>query len=468
MPIRIALHLGLITGLAVFLLAWNYVGTLKTVYLEVNGITSAHQTRYVQIGDILSEAGVGVGPFDTVEPHLGRIARSGETIRVTRAVPGTMTDGSASKELRTTPLEAMREAQPQSSLPKSTNNSRTLSGGLAGAKPLAPPAASGGAPSRDVRHTLPIYVHNREFVDEVQTPETTIQGALATAGVELRTGDLVYPGLSAPLRAGQHIYLKRATEVRLSSDGQEHVRYTFAGTVDQLLKEAGVPLLGADRVEPPGEATVAEGMRITIVRVKEERAVLDIPLPYATEYVADNTLEYGEQKLLQTGAAGLLQRQVHVMYENGNVIKRTVEKEWVERPPQPAEIHYGTKIVLRTASTAEGVIEYWRKMRVWATYYTPASSGKSAGHPAYGITRLGLEARKGIISVDPSVIPFYTQLYVPGYGIGIAADTGGAIKGNVIDLAFGDDEEINWTTAWVDIYFLGPGPDPSEIRPPTS
>ena len=461
----------MITGLAVFLLAWNYVGTLKTVYLEVNGITSAHQTRYVQVGDILSEAGVGLGPFDTVEPHLGRIARSGETIRVKRAIPGAMTDGSASKELRTTAptvREALGEAPPQTPLLQNSNKKWALSGGLAGATPLTPPAASAGAASQEVRHTLPIYVHNREFVDEVQTPETTVQGALATAGVELRTGDLVYPGLSAPIRAGQHIYLKRATEVQLRSDGQEHTRYTFVGTVDQLLKEAGVRLLGPDRVEPSGEATVAEGMRITVVRVKEERAVLDIPLPYITEYVADNTLEFGEQKLLQAGAAGLLQRQVHVMYENNNVVERTVEKEWVERAPQPAEVHYGTKIVLRTASTAEGVIEYWQKMRVWATYYTPASSGKSAGHVSYGITRLGLEAKKGVISVDPSVIPFYTQLYVPGYGVGVAADTGGAIRGNVIDLAFGDDEEINWTTGWIDIYFLGPGPDPSEIRPPTS
>ena len=471
MSVRIGLHLGLITGLAVFLLAWNHVGTLKTVYLEVNGVTSVHQTRYVEISDILSEAGVGLGPFDTVEPPLGGAARPHETIRVTRAFPVAVADDSASTELGTaTPTlrDALREAQPQTALPGHLNKKRTLSGNLAGAKPLASLGASAGAAPQEVGYALPVFIHNRGFVNEVQTHRPTVQGALATAGIELRTGDLVYPSLSTTITAGQHVYLKRATEVRLRVDGQERVLHTFFGTVNQFLKQAGVQLLGADRVEPPGEATIEEGMGITVVRIKEERVVLDTPLPYTTEYVADSTLEFGEQKSVQAGEKGLLQRQVRIMYENGTEARRAVEKEWVERPPQAAVVHYGTRIVLRTLQTPEGTVEYWRKMRVWATYYTPASSGKSTGHPAYGITRLGLEAKKGIIAVDPSLIPFYTQLYVPGYGIGVAADTGGAIKGNVIDLAFGDDEEINWTTAWVDIYFLGPGPDPSEIRPPTS
>lgn len=51
-----------------------------------------------------------------------------------------------------------------------------------------------------------------------------------------------------------------------------------------------------------------------------------------------------------------------------------------------------------------------------------------------GTTATGVGVRYGIIAVDPRVIPLGTRLYVPGYGEGIAADTGGAIKGNRIDV----------------------------------
>ncbi|MBN2073081.1 MAG: hypothetical protein JW770_03945 [Actinobacteria bacterium] len=53
-----------------------------------------------------------------------------------------------------------------------------------------------------------------------------------------------------------------------------------------------------------------------------------------------------------------------------------------------------------------------------------------------GITAIGLRARKGIVAVDPGVIPLGTRLFIPGYGEALAADTGGWIKNNRIDLCF--------------------------------
>lgn len=51
-----------------------------------------------------------------------------------------------------------------------------------------------------------------------------------------------------------------------------------------------------------------------------------------------------------------------------------------------------------------------------------------------GWTALGIRTRKGVVAVDPRVIPLGTRLFVPGYGHGIAADVGSAIKGRIIDL----------------------------------
>ena len=53
-----------------------------------------------------------------------------------------------------------------------------------------------------------------------------------------------------------------------------------------------------------------------------------------------------------------------------------------------------------------------------------------------GRTALGVPTRKGVVAVDPDLIPLGTRLHVPGYGRGLAADVGTAIKGPVIDLWF--------------------------------
>ena len=53
-----------------------------------------------------------------------------------------------------------------------------------------------------------------------------------------------------------------------------------------------------------------------------------------------------------------------------------------------------------------------------------------------GKTALGIPVRRGVVAVDPKLIPLGTKLHVPGYGPGIAADVGHAIKGRIIDLWF--------------------------------
>jgi 3D (Asp-Asp-Asp) domain-containing protein/LysM repeat protein len=87
------------------------------------------------------------------------------------------------------------------------------------------------------------------------------------------------------------------------------------------------------------------------------------------------------------------------------------------KPAQPAN----------PGNTASG-----KEMTVTATAYTADCNGCS------GVTATGIDLRANpglkVIAVDPSVIPLGSKVYVEGYGTAIAGDTGGAIKGNKIDV----------------------------------
>ena len=75
--------------------------------------------------------------------------------------------------------------------------------------------------------------------------------------------------------------------------------------------------------------------------------------------------------------------------------------------------------------TAPSVAEGTRTLTVTAT-----------GYSMPGRTATGLPVGFGIVAVDPSVIPLGTRMSIPGYGEGVAADTGGAVQGLTIDLWF--------------------------------
>ena len=477
MQLRITLHLSFIFSIAAILLAWNSVGAPKTARLEVDGSTIVRETRQVKVAGFLKEADITLDLGDVVEPSVGAALPNDQVLRITRAIPLTMVNDGASTEIRTAAFsvqDVLKEAgvtlglydvvtlagkavSPLASL------RRKLSGTIATAGVPQEPA-----PVLDVRHTLPLYVHDRGFITEVHGVGATLQESLTTAGIGLKPGDESLPKLSTTAQAGQHVYLKRAKDARLWVDGNDRALRTLAVTVQDLLEEAGIRLNSGDRVEPAQTSILKEGDGITVIRVNEERVTVNETIPFSTEFVADSTIEIGEQYVAQVGARGLRKRQLHILYENGQEIHRTTEKEWIETAPVKALIHYGTKVVLRTIDTPSGPRQYWRKLRVYATWYTPGSSGKPLGAPGYGITSLGYEARRGIIAVDPTVIPYLTELFVPGYGVGIAADTGGGIRGSMIDLAYADDDEHDWGSGWTEVYFLGPGPDPSQIRPPIS
>ncbi len=88
--------------------------------------------------------------------------------------------------------------------------------------------------------------------------------------------------------------------------------------------------------------------------------------------------------------------------------------------------------------------------RMEATAYHPSDGD------GLGITATGTKAGYGTVAVDPDVIPLGSSVYVPGYGMAVAADTGGAIIGNRIDLCMEEfDECWEFGRRDIDVFVLG-------------
>jgi 3D (Asp-Asp-Asp) domain-containing protein len=198
--------------------------------------------------------------------------------------------------------------------------------------------------------------------------------------------------------------------------------------------------------------------------VREALAIEQEFIPFETRWEPDEEMDLDRQELRQQGTTGVIKTRTRIRFENGQEVVRAVEDEWLDREPSDRVIAYGTKITVRTLETEAGPIEYWRKISMLATPYSAATSGKAPDHPRYGITRSGLPAGYGLVAVDPKVIPLMTDLYIPGYGQALAADTGGLIKGKHIDLGYDEDQPLPDLYEWRDIYVLTPVPPADQIR----
>jgi 3D (Asp-Asp-Asp) domain-containing protein len=185
----------------------------------------------------------------------------------------------------------------------------------------------------------------------------------------------------------------------------------------------------------------------TLSRFETKIITKTSPIPRETEYKDDPETEIGIENILEEGKDGVQTKHIKQTFYEGEISSQEVIKTETN-PPVPQIISRGTKIVWKTLDTPDGEIRYWRKMRVWATHYDSRCLGCNDW------TAIGMRAGKGVIAVDPRVIKLRSQVYVPGYGKAVAGDTGGAIKGNIIDLGFEDAKTAGWSARYVDIYLI--------------
>lgn len=279
----------------------------------------------------------------------------------------------------------------------------------------------------------------------IKTHLNSTNGILHDAGVPMGVKDAVL--LSTPtLQDGTVLTVLRAFPVHVTIAGQTKTVMTVQRTAQGLADELGY---GAPNYTPLGNENeiLKANSSVNIARVTERSTqTYTRPIEVVVEKRRDDTMFRGQEVVVQTGRAGSEKVEEQILYENGKEIKRQVIKAEVVTPMEPTIIRVGSR---ETVTTSRGEVRFREMMTMTATAYLPTDGG---GH---GITASGMRARYGVVAVDPAVIPLGTRLFIPGYGLAVAADTGGDIVGNRIDLVMEDySSAMAFGRREVDVYVL--------------
>jgi uncharacterized protein YabE (DUF348 family)/3D (Asp-Asp-Asp) domain-containing protein len=338
--------------------------------------------------------------------------------------------------------------------------------------------------------TVMLLDEDTGIATEIVTTANSVGELLDHYGVTLGVGDIVYPDRSQPIKDGQEIRIRRAMSVTTMADGVVSDLRIQAGTVREALAMAGIAYSADDIILPSLNTTLEPGMEISITRVEYEMVTETERLYYQKRIQKDETLYVGDQVVAQEGKEGEKEVDIRVAYHDGEEYSREVVEERVIAAAQHLIVKEGTKArpaspagssstssgsdgkAVTTSASASGNIktdisitgkeykrnDYWvyyqtRRYEIKKTLSVRATAYTHTGRR----TATGVWPTLGTVAVDKSVIPLGTRLYIPGYGICKAQDTGGAIKGEKIDIFFDTEEEcIRWGNKSITIYIIGP------------
>jgi 3D (Asp-Asp-Asp) domain-containing protein len=199
------------------------------------------------------------------------------------------------------------------------------------------------------------------------------------------------------------------------------------------------------------DGTVPAAEHVTTLRVDTKIHARRVFVSATPNVRFSQYLPPGRMRTLRAGVPGIEWVTERVTLWNDLVVSRQTISREVVRNAQPGVVLVGSPKTLAQLRAALPARVLSAAMTMVATAYTADTATASPT----GYTATGTLAQKGVVAVDPHVIPLGTTLFVPGYGIAVAADTGGAIVGNRIDLcmdSYGD--AVTFGRQRVQVYIL--------------
>ena len=274
-------------------------------------------------------------------------------------------------------------------------------------------------------------------VAHYETEAQNVQELLQQLEITLGEKDAVEPMLDTEITDNMKITIERwRPTVSLKVNGESKSQKTKAQTVDEFLKSLGVNIQEGDEVTPSTETSITDGLQIEVKTKEVKTEVEDRPMQYSTKIVETADMAYGETKVSQQGKNGLKTVTIQREYLGGELVNENVLDVVVKEEPVEEIVLKGTYKANSVTDVFTGEsYTYTKVYEMEATAYTISDDGWS------NRTASGMTTFVGMVAVDPDVIPLGTKLYIEGYGIAIAGDTGGAIQGNIVDLFFNSSSE---------------------------
>ena len=268
----------------------------------------------------------------------------------------------------------------------------------------------------------------------------------------------------------EEITICRSQRVTVCYHGEEMLVTTFGETAGELLSRLNLEVGEHDVLSHAPETDMEDGMVLRVDSVIAAKESYSSTIPHETVYCHDTTIPTGTREVLTAGADGEMLLTADVLYVNGEEAERSVLSETVTIAPvteiiaigtgkEPGAVNPDAMPVISegyiTLSTGE-VLTYTDSATIRATAYTHTDAGCNL------TTYTGTTVHKGTVAVDPRYIPYGTRMFIVSndgayvYGIAVAEDCGGDIKGDRMDLYFPTfDECIQFGRRVCTVYFLG-------------
>ncbi len=266
---------------------------------------------------------------------------------------------------------------------------------------------------------------------------------------------LMETGKSGSVVDGGSYTVKEAFNVNIYADCGNFPVMIADGTVADAVALSGLTVAAEDLVMPPMSSELYEGVEIKITRVSTTEETQNIPLPYEVEYRINKGLKPGQEVVVSEGVAGEMTIHNVIKYHDGVAVSYDSE-ESVVTPAVNKVVECGVWNVKRddqNAAPAVGTVNGYA--------YSKVISAKATAYCDKGKTASGIQSKVGVVAVDPRVIPLGTRLYIEAtdgswsYGVCLAGDTGGLIKGNRVDLFYNEyDECMQFGRRNCNIYIL--------------